>query len=174
MTTSETPENSMMTGRNRLVLISRIITAKRSKTNVGNTIQHKINRLVAGPTRQMRLSLMTLSAERMSTGGPRMDINPQTLTLSEAADLLKVHWQTLRQKAKSGEVPAARIGRRWVFLQSDLVTYLRSHYSTGRPRSQVQQNEGDSLCCTNDPIRASGGVPSRRLTEREYNNLLGQ
>ena len=98
----------------------------------------------------------------------------QTFNLREAADFLKIHWQTLRKSACAGEVPAARIGRRWVFLREDLVSYLRSHYSTGRPRSQVQQNEGDSLCCTNDPIRDSGGVLSPHLTEREYSNLLKQ
>ena len=98
----------------------------------------------------------------------------ETLDLQQAADLLKLHWQTLRGKAKRGEVPAAKLGRRWVFLKADLVSYLRSHYSTRRPRSQVQQSVGDSLCCTNDPIRASGGVRSHHQTEIEYNNLLGR
>lgn len=98
----------------------------------------------------------------------------ETLDLRQAAYFLKLHWQTLREKAKRGEVPAAKLGRRWVFLKVDLVSYLRSHYSTRRPRSQVQQSVGDSLCCTNDPIRASGGVRSHHQTEIEYNNLLGR
>ncbi|MBL4573119.1 MAG: helix-turn-helix domain-containing protein [Gammaproteobacteria bacterium] len=96
----------------------------------------------------------------------------ETLTLNQAADFLKLHWQTLRSKAKCGEVPAAKLGRRWVFLREDLVSYLRSNYSTGRPRSQVQQSVGDSLCCTNDPIRVSGGARSKHRMESEYNNLL--
>jgi excisionase family DNA binding protein len=98
----------------------------------------------------------------------------ETLTLYQAANFLKLHWQTLRAKAKRGEVPAAKLGRRWVFLREDLVSYLRSHYSTGRPRSQVQQSVGDSLCCTNDPIRDSGGARSMHRMENEYNNLLKQ
>jgi excisionase family DNA binding protein len=101
-----------------------------------------------------------------------MENNLDTFNLLEAADYLKVHWQTLRRKAKSGEIPAAKLGRRWVFLQIDLVSYLRSHYSTSRPRSQVQQSEGESLCCTNDPIRDSGGARSQHRMENEYNNLL--
>ena len=101
-------------------------------------------------------------------------IENETFDLVHAADFLKLHWQTLRKKAKSGEIPAAKLGRRWVFLKVDLVSYLRSHYSTRRPRSQVQQSVGDSLCCTNDLIRASGGVRSHHQTEIEYNNLLGR
>ena len=104
-----------------------------------------------------------------------MDIREEeTFNLMRAAQFLQLHWQTLRKKAKSGEIPAAKLGRRWVFLKVDLVSYLRSHYSTRRPRSQVQQSVGDSLCCTNDPIRASGGVRSHHQTEIEYNNLLGR
>lgn len=98
----------------------------------------------------------------------------ETLDLYEAADYLKMHWQTLRAKAKSGEVPGAKLGKRWVFLQDDLASYLRSHYSLTRPRSQVQQNVGDTLCCTNDQIQLSGGVDSPHQTEVEYNALLKQ
>ncbi|MCP5345367.1 MAG: helix-turn-helix domain-containing protein [Pseudomonadales bacterium] len=100
--------------------------------------------------------------------------NHETLDLQEAADFLKLHWQTVRERAKSGDIPAAKLGRRWVFLKADLVLYLQSHYSTGRPRPQVQQNVGDALCCTNDRIRVSGGVALPHLTELEYNALLKQ
>ncbi len=98
-------------------------------------------------------------------------IEHETLDLHTAAAFLLVHWQTLRAKAKAGDIPAAKLGRRWVFLKADLVSYLRSQYSYGRPRSQVQ-HIGDSLCCTNDPIRSSGGVISLHQTESEYNALL--
>jgi excisionase family DNA binding protein len=95
----------------------------------------------------------------------------ETLDLLQAADFLKLHWQTLRAKAKRGEVPAAKLGRRWVFLQEDLVSYLRSNYSTSRPRSQVQ-HIGDSLCCTNDQTRPTGGANLPHPTADEYDSLL--
>lgn len=98
---------------------------------------------------------------------------PITLTLYEAAEFLKIHWQTLRYKAKAGEVPAAKIGKRWVFLTEDLASYLRSHYSTGRPRSQVQ-HVGDTLCCSSEKPRVSGGVSLLPPMESEYNSLLKQ
>lgn len=97
----------------------------------------------------------------------------ETLDLQAASAFLLLHWQTLRAKAKAGEIPAAKLGRRWVFLKADLVSYLRSQYSYGRPRSQVQ-HIGESLCCTNDPIRVSGGAVSQHQTELEYKNLLKQ
>lgn len=96
----------------------------------------------------------------------------ETMDLYQAAAFLKLHWQTLRAKAKAGEIPGAKLGRRWVFIKSDLVSHLRSQYSRPRPRSQVQLNEGDSLCCTSELIRSSGGVHSLRQTDSEYKSLL--
>lgn len=97
-----------------------------------------------------------------------------SLDLYQAADFLKMHWQTLRAKAKAGEVPGAKIGKRWVFLEEDLATHVRTHYSDRRPRSQVQHRVGDTLCCTSDQTRLTGGAVSRHRTDVEYNNLLKQ
>ena len=52
----------------------------------------------------------------------------QTLTLQEAARLLKIHPVTLLDKARGGEVPAAKIGKCWVFVDVDLIDYIRSQY----------------------------------------------
>ena len=37
--------------------------------------------------------------------------NKETLDLKQAADYLKMHWQTLTEKAKSGQVPGAKVGK---------------------------------------------------------------
>ena len=97
----------------------------------------------------------------------------ETLDLYEAADFLKMHWNTLREKAAAGLIPGAKLGKRWVFVKEDLVSFVRSQYSTSRPRSQVQ-HIGESLCCSSDPIRSSGGAASPHQTDVEYNNLLKQ
>ena len=97
----------------------------------------------------------------------------ETLDLYEAADFLKMHWNTLREKAAAGLIPGSKPSKRWVFVKEDLVSYLRSQYSTNRPRSQVQQ-VGDTLCCSSDPIRSSGGAALPHRTDVEYNNLLKQ
>jgi len=95
----------------------------------------------------------------------------QTFDLYEAADFLKMHWQTLREKAVSGEIPAAKPAKQWVFLVEDLVSYLRSQYSQPRLGLQVH-NGGDSLCCTSDLNRSSGGANLPHQTDNDYNDLL--
>ena len=52
----------------------------------------------------------------------------KTLDLKEAAQFLKLHPVTVQAKARSGEIPASKPGKRWTFVQDDLVTYLRSLY----------------------------------------------
>ena len=98
----------------------------------------------------------------------------RTLTLYEAADLLQVHWQTLRAKAAAGEVPSAKLGQKWVFLEEDLVSWLRSQYAQPWPRSQAQRETGVTSCCSSDQTRATGGAISPHQTEAEYNDLLGR
>ena len=41
-------------------------------------------------------------------------VERQALTIGEAAQLLGVHRETLRAAIDRGEVPAARLGRRWL------------------------------------------------------------
>src|SRR4029077_9838800 len=57
-------------------------------------------------------------------------INMKTLTLQEAAALLKMTSEGLRLKAIKGEIPGAKPGKRWVFSEDDLAEYLRSLYSS--------------------------------------------
>ena len=52
-----------------------------------------------------------------------------TLNLDEAARFLKIHRETLRRRAKAGEIPGAKIGRSWVFIESDLESHIRSQYA---------------------------------------------
>jgi excisionase family DNA binding protein len=47
----------------------------------------------------------------MSTPAP---IEPEAITIGQAARRLGVHRDTLRSAIARGEVPAARIGRRWL------------------------------------------------------------
>jgi len=94
-----------------------------------------------------------------------------TLNLKQGAKFLHMHWQTLREKTKAGDIPGAKIGKQWVFIQEDLVSHIRSQYASTRSRSQVQ-HIGDTLCYTNDQTQISTGVDSPRQMEQEYKNLL--
>ena len=51
-----------------------------------------------------------------------------TLTLQEAAKFLKIHPVTLGEKVRQGIIPASKIGKCWVFVDVDLIEYIRSQY----------------------------------------------
>lgn len=58
------------------------------------------------------------------------------LNVTEAASFLKLHKTTLMEKARGQLLPAAKVGRTWVFIEDDLISYLREQYkcpSTSRP-----------------------------------------
>jgi excisionase family DNA binding protein len=58
-----------------------------------------------------------------------------TLDLNEAAAFLKMSPEALRRKAKAGEIPGRKVGKRWCFIKSDLVAYVRSGYASPRQAS---------------------------------------
>lgn len=47
-----------------------------------------------------------------------------TLKLIEAADVLKVHPKTVEDLIRYGVIPAAKIGRSWVMLSTDVLRYV--------------------------------------------------
>jgi excisionase family DNA binding protein len=58
------------------------------------------------------------------TPRPAVDLPPLTrenvLTTSEVADLLGIPRSTVHQLARRGDLPARRVGRRWLFLRDRL------------------------------------------------------
>lgn len=49
----------------------------------------------------------------------------KTFDIIECADFLKVDRTTILKLAGAGEIPGAKIGRSWVFLEDDIVSFLR-------------------------------------------------
>jgi len=94
-----------------------------------------------------------------------------TLTLAEAAALLKMHPQTLRRLAKLGVIPAAKPGRRWCFLETDLARYLRALYAAPRQVPQGAMTEDSLWHSTSAATR--GGSASRPQTAERYAALIG-
>jgi excisionase family DNA binding protein len=54
-------------------------------------------------------------------------MTPDILTLEEAAKLLRVSTKTLGKLARSGEVPAMRLGREWRFSREQLMRRLNGN-----------------------------------------------
>jgi excisionase family DNA binding protein len=93
---------------------------------------------------------------------------PKTLTLQEAAELLHMHPETLRQRAQAGEIRAAKPGRSWVFLEEDLLDYLRTLADTahGERCKPNSSKGGKSWACTEEATR--GTSVSRPPMVAEY------
>ncbi|WP_081087759.1 helix-turn-helix domain-containing protein [Burkholderia stagnalis] len=49
----------------------------------------------------------------------------RTFDLQECADFLKIDRTTAMKLAQQGDIVGARIGRAWVFLEDDVVAFLR-------------------------------------------------
>ena len=91
-----------------------------------------------------------------------------TLNLQQAAELLRIHPVTLQAKAKAGEIPGAKIGKCWVFVDVDLIDHIRSQY----PRRTLQGEQEISLCHSlNAKTRPSGGSRSPS-TDKLYKKAL--
>ena len=93
----------------------------------------------------------------------------ETMNLIEAAAFLKIHPGTLSVKAASGEIPGSKIGKRWVFVDIDLVIHIRAQYQM----RALQSDRKETVChSTNARTRPSGGLRSVSTGE-QYKDLLG-
>ncbi|MDE2103239.1 MAG: helix-turn-helix domain-containing protein [Patescibacteria group bacterium] len=72
-----------------------------------------------------------------------------TLDLDQAADFCKCSPHTLRKLAHNGVVPGAKVGRRWVFLVSELENWIAKQCHS-----------------TSAPVRHTGGSGFPSLAER--------
>jgi hypothetical protein len=93
-----------------------------------------------------------------------------TLDLQAAAALLHIHPVTLQEKARVGEIPGAKIGKCWVFVDVDLIEHIRSQY----PRRVLQSERKELEPCrsTNAVTHRTGGSRSATADE-QYNAALG-
>ena len=98
---------------------------------------------------------------------PRNFLVMKTLGLKEAAALLLLAPESLRQMASAGKVPGARVGKRWVFLEEDLEEFIRSRY-----RLNWQAPVMEAVCSTKEVRR--GGSISPPQTESALDARLKQ
>ena len=96
----------------------------------------------------------------------------RTLDLKEAARFLNMNPESLRQKAKAGTVPGAKVGKSWVFIEEDLADYIRSQYASSWQAVRVTEKEVKLCHSTVERKTAFGGCASRHPVDAEYANLL--
>ena len=97
----------------------------------------------------------------------------KTLSLIEAAEFLKMHREEVRRRAKSGQLPGAKLGKRWVFILDDLVEYIRSQYSSSRQALRVDSEKEVNLCHSTSAV-VRGGSRSPHQAESVLDVLLAQ
>lgn len=49
------------------------------------------------------------------------------LTVDEACEILRVHYQTLYKWLRSGELKSVRPGRKWMIPESEIQRFLEAH-----------------------------------------------
>jgi excisionase family DNA binding protein len=73
----------------------------------------------------------TKSRRAWKTPRRRLGLPPQTferlLTDREAGALLGLHAKTVQKLARTGELPAYRLGRYWRYRLSDLEAWVKAH-----------------------------------------------
>ena len=96
----------------------------------------------------------------------------QTFSIEEAAAFLKVHPVTLTRMAARGEIPAAKPGKQWVFLDVDLADWLRAKYL---PQASSSDSRERSKKCHSTDVKIHPIGGSRLLTQKEdaYSKVLG-
>lgn len=82
----------------------------------------------------------------------------RTLDLEEAAAFLKMHPEEVRRRAKLGQLPGAKPGKSWVFLEDDLAEYLRSIYSEPRQALQVTPTKEQQKCHLPNAVVRGGSI----------------
>ena len=88
-----------------------------------------------------------------------------TLDLQAAASFLHIHPVTLQEKARAGEIPGAKIGKCWVFVDVDLIEHIRSQY----PRRVLQSERKELEPCHSTNAEECGGFASLHQPERKKN-----
>jgi excisionase family DNA binding protein len=68
----------------------------------------------------------------------------KTLDIEQCAAFLRIHKVTAYEMAAKGELPGAKIGRAWVFLEEELINYVKR-------KAQEQQEERRTKACGSSP-----------------------
>jgi len=96
----------------------------------------------------------------------------RTYDINEAADFLKVDRSTALDLANLGSLPGAKVGRAWVFMEDELVAYLRD---VTRRQTQVRRANAEAAQALDQAQREPKPLQrSRRRPVPDLPELGGQ
>ena len=70
--------------------------------------------------------------------------NERLLSLTEAADRLRVSRQSLHEAIQDGKIPAQQVGRQWILREADVDAYNPRPYQDRRPKEALQAQSEES------------------------------
>jgi excisionase family DNA binding protein len=88
-----------------------------------NELRLKFKKTKEGMKKALK-DLEEIEAELNAQNGDA-DRFSETLTLKELAEILGIHYNTLRIQIKAGNIPVKKIGRKYFFLKSDLPSLMK-------------------------------------------------
>ncbi|HAT9646611.1 TPA: helix-turn-helix domain-containing protein [Legionella pneumophila] len=94
----------------------------------------------------------------------------KTMNILQASQFLGVHKESLRRMAVNGQLPGVKIGRRWIFIEQDLVMHIRNKYSTCDASQGAYVRSNKEWHSTKE--MEFGGLISG-TKEKEYAKVLG-
>ncbi|PZU63827.1 MAG: hypothetical protein DI540_22575 [Sphingobium sp.] len=101
---------------------------------------------------------------------PKVPDETPILTLRQAAAFLALHPNTVRSLVRAGQLPGSKTGRKWRFIATDLVAWIRTRYPE-RARVQLSADDKEATWHSID-VQAHIMSNSQHQTERQLDILL--
>jgi len=99
---------------------------------------------------------------------------PDSMTITEAADFLRIHPDTLARRCRAGLIPGCKIGRSWVFHRGLLDEYLKQRCQewarSARPSSLASQSLAWRLAAQRVQIAAGKRTAAMRKQRSHGDN----
>ena len=105
------------------------------------------------PSAPQWVSLLAFSLQQFHTSSLSATGPVETLGLQQAATFVRGHPEELRRRAKAGQIPGAKVGRAWVFLEDDLAGLPALSLCSASASVASDTEKGDAMS-----LRKRGGV----------------
>ena len=97
-------------------------------------------------------------------------VTREVLNVDQAAEFLGFSAYTVREKARSGEIPGRKVGREWRFSREQLLDWLRAGDALRRRGfviEVVEDPEGDGYVATVEGQAGTSNLVGRGVTKDE-------